>query len=182
MIKNKSRLTQKDIIQFQRNVNFKINWFMLIMCIVIIGCGIAQILVQDVGFGIFCIVFGVIFYPLNIFISAMFSKKYVKSMFAQGEIVNTYEFDDNGITICSINNDKVAGSAKLSFNQIQKAQERKDAFYLFIDKRQSFIVLKNGFTEGSSMDLTLLLTTHLQNRFYIKSPKAKVTKTMKLAK
>lgn len=84
---------------------------------------------------------------------------------------NEYAFNQETI---EIENHRPMVNTHVSYRYagLMKAYERKDAFYLFIDKRQAFLVSKSGFTQGSVDELRTLLINQLGNKFHYPSSKA----------
>ncbi len=183
MIKNTTALTAKDVTDYQKTVTRKSTWIVLISCIVIVVCGAVQIALKDISFGVFCVVFGVVFYPLLLLMNRALNKKYLNSLSASKMMVNSYEFDNDQFVVSTLDGDKVIGTSTLTYDRLYKACEYDNAYYLFISSRQSFIVLKNSFTEGSPADLSVLLSAKLGKKYHIKLSKKALQqgKTMVLA-
>lgn len=55
--------------------------------------------------------------------------------------------------------------AQYQYAQFSKAYERKDAFYLYINKRQALIVNKSGFVQGGAEELREILKSKLGRKF-----------------
>ena len=81
-------------------------------------------------------------------------------------IGSSLQFDHETIEI-ETHKPEVDAHASYRYTGILKGYERKDAFYLFVDKRRAFLVSKNGFTEGSAEELRMLLINKLGKKFRI---------------
>lgn len=173
MIKNETKMTPEIITKFQKDFGGRSQWFILGMCVLVVLCGVMQLIWEDVAFGIFCIVFGVIFFPITLIMQKLTTKKYIKSLALNNQIVNKYEFDDNEIRISSLNRDKLIGTSVQTYDQLFKVEERDDCYYLYISNRQSFIVVKEGFVEGTSADLSVIFATKIPNKYRVKLSKKK---------
>lgn len=62
----------------------------------------------------------------------------------------------------------IKSSSQSQYTIIKKAYERKDAFYLYISKREAHIVSKGGFTSGTADDLRQILKDKLGKKFKCK--------------
>ena len=47
----------------------------------------------------------------------------------------------------------IAKDTRISYEAIMKVVEKEDAFYLFVDKTQAYIIDAKGFTAGSRKEL-----------------------------
>lgn len=78
--------------------------------------------------------------------------------------VNNFLFEDEGVRIATQKPGANAQGA-FAYRNIPKVIERKDAFYLYIDRRQAFIVEKQGFIQGDAGQLAELFRNRLGSRF-----------------
>lgn len=173
MIKNSTKLTKENVSLFQQKFSSKSNVTSLIMTIIIIVCGAVEISLGDTTFGIFCIVFGVVFFPLLLIMQKVANDKNVKSMLLQN-VYNEYQFDEDKIVIQTFRNDTKVGESIFEYGQIVKVQEYDSTYYIYISSRQAFIVDKNSFTEGTQTDLTIMLATKLGDRYKVKLSKKQI--------
>ena len=173
MIKNSTKLTKENVSLFQRKFSSKSNTVSLIMTLIVIVCGSIEISLGDTTFGIFCIAFGIIFFPVLLFMQKVANDKNVKSMLLQN-VYNNYEFGDDNIVIQTFRGDTKVGESVIEYGQIVKVQEYDSTYYIYISSRQAFIVDKNSFTEGTQTDLTIMLATKLGDRYKVKLSKKQI--------
>lgn len=77
-----------------------------------------------------------------------------------------YMFGADGIEAKS-SRPEVNTNANYHYNAIVKAYEFRDAFYLYIDKRQAILVNKNGFTQGNAEELRAVLKEKIGIKFRV---------------
>lgn len=79
-------------------------------------------------------------------------------------IVNTFSFESDGIHI-QTQTDGANAQATYQYKTVVKALEKKNAFYLYIDKRRAFILDKEGFTEAGPEELREILGDKMGKKF-----------------
>lgn len=67
--------------------------------------------------------------------------------------VNTYTFDDNETFVITFHQKGKDKDNRIAFNDIKRVYERKDFFYLFVNKKNAFILKKNNLTEQEVIEL-----------------------------
>lgn len=106
---------------------------------------------------IIVVIFGAVFWGLFYFFPSHSYKK-IK------DIVYEYSFSIDSIKI-AVNTSDVNTTSQYQYKAIVKAYERKDAFYLCLNKVSGFIVSKDGFTEGGAEELRSLLENKMSKKF-----------------
>jgi hypothetical protein len=113
-----------------------------------------------------CLMFflGVVLYTI-IFIAP---RRYYASVRKQIEIPFHYRFSDEQMEVhqAETNRPGIPTSAT-RYEMIYKAFETKDFFYIYINRKQIYIIGKNDFTRSSADDLRELLKARLRKRFQI---------------
>lgn len=119
------------------------------------------------GFSLYTVILIIIFVLLCI---ALFCYVPLRIYEKVKDRANEYAFNQETI---EVENHRPMVNTHVSYRYagLMKAYERKDAFYLFIDKRQAFLVSKSGFTQGSEDELRVLLINQLGNRFHYPNSK-----------
>jgi len=78
-----------------------------------------------------------------------------------------YEFSEDEIIINSMLPTNT-GQVRANYQYFDKVYETKTAFYLFISKREAFVLEKAGITEGSISDLQELFRKNIPGKKYIR--------------
>ena len=68
----------------------------------------------------------------------------------------SFEFDEDGFKVCA-NTSNLKESTELKYSSLVKVMEGKQDIYLFISKRQGYIIDKSGFTAGNPEDFIIFL-------------------------
>lgn len=76
-------------------------------------------------------------------------------------------FEENNFEVKS-QNSLADVNASYRYGLVKKAYELNDAFYLFIDKKRAYIVLKNGFVNGTPEECRVLLKEKLDSLLMIR--------------
>ena len=178
MIKNETVLTIDNVTKFQNKFARNSNIFTLVMCVIVVACGIVEIVLKDYWFGAFCMVFGFAFFPIIILMQRIATKKNIQRMMLDG-MINKYEFGQDNFTVITDKGGQKIGESIVTYNDVIKVAEYDDSFYIFISSRQAFIVDKKGFTEGSSAELSVLFATRLGNAYRVKLSKKVINENKK---
>ncbi|MBR4745741.1 MAG: YcxB family protein [Clostridia bacterium] len=179
MIKNETYLTPENIGKFQSRLLVRTQIFTLILCIVVVACGIVEIVLKDYAFGIFCTVFGTAFFPIILYIQKLTTKKTVKMISQGGMVKNVYEFDDKGVTVVTYRGETKAGESVVAYEDLYRIEERDKYYYIYVANNQAFIVDKSSFTEGTSSELSILLATHMGEKYAVKLSKKLIQENKK---
>lgn len=100
-------------------------------------------------------IFAVIF-PLIIPCAILATPKFAaKKGNALGAVI-AYEFSDQEIIIDAVTKTETT-HIQIEYSLFKRVCETKDAFYLYIQRQQAYVVGKTDITEGSALDLRNLL-------------------------
>lgn len=101
----------------------------------------------------------VIMWGLLLYLYFIVPKRQYKAAVAKmKDLKNTYTFTDDSITVSS-NGDGYSGSSEITYEKLYRAAETNEYFFLYINKRQAFVVDKTTFVGGSADELTARLTS-----------------------
>lgn len=110
--------------------------------------------VEDMGYSIFLIAFGVLFTPLVLILTKVFTKKMNKSMHIMSDdTLETFEFYDDYFIIRQVQNDDYEAYTKGKYNHFFKVIEDNDNYYLYINQASTHVVNKKALVEGSLQEL-----------------------------
>ena len=82
------------------------------------------------------------------------------------EVVNNFEVTDSEIIVDSISQ-KATSQTRVMTAQLEAVYDTRDTFYLYISKREAFIIRKADILEGSVSDLQNILRRNLPAKKYI---------------
>ena len=92
--------------------------------------------------------------------------KFSKKRREDNTIYYTYSFNDDKININCISS-KFTGDIQVNYSIIKDIYETDGYFYLFVNKRQAYMVCKKGIESGTLDDLQKLLKSKLPPKKYI---------------
>ena len=72
--------------------------------------------------------------------------------------------------IASNNQQGFDGTSRIAYARIDRVVETVDMFYIFLDKRQAYLVSKDGFQNGTSEELRNILLKNLSHNKYKRCP------------
>jgi hypothetical protein len=113
-----------------------------------------------------CLTVLILYLFLQAYLYFFSPKAHYKSNRGLANLRNDFEFGESGITVRSVNAN-TDGTSTWNYDVLYKAYETKDSFYLYVNRLQAFIVSKDGFTEGSATELSVLLSGKLPPKKYI---------------
>jgi len=113
--------------------------------------------------GFTCVFFAVIFLIMKIFYAP---KKYYRSVEKLLSIPYSVSFSEEKFENRQIST-TATGSGSYQYDMIHKAYEEKDIFYIFITKRQAFLIPKTALTKGTPAGLRKLLQEKLGAKFVL---------------
>ena len=101
-------------------------------------------------------------------------------MISQGGMVkNVYEFDDKGVTVVTYRGETKAGESVVAYEDLYRIEERDKYYYIYVANNQAFIVDKSSFTEGTGSELSILLATHMGEKYAVKLSKKMIQENKK---
>ncbi len=170
--------------KFDENIIKKLNnrtlkrmmWFIGGLSVIIMLLGILGIVcredVQDLFLGVYFIVFGAIFSPLVILLVKVLQNYHVKSFYIMSsETLQAFRFYPDKLEITQIKKcgngeeNEFEDNAVAKYSCFFKAEETKDAYFLFISRMQTFVIPKNDLKQGTIGDLNDLLSANLGRKF-----------------
>ena len=95
------------------------------------------------------------------------------------DVANIYEFNDDNIDIKTMRDGMQVGQSLIKYEDLLKVEEFDNEYYIYISSKQAFIVDKNGFSEGTQTDLTILLKTKMEDKYIIKLSKKQISENKK---
>ena len=121
---------------------------------------------SDVGLGIFLIVFGVLYFPLVIWLSKIVQKKWNKSMpIMSAETESEFKVDEEKVFMTQEKGDDYKAVTEARYNCFYKVIETKENYFLYISRSQSHVVNKKDLVEGSIEELNEILEQRLEGKF-----------------
>lgn len=109
---------------------------------------------------VFIIVWGLMLYTYFIVPRTQYKAAVAK----MNDLKNTYAFTDGGIAVSS-NGDGYSGSSEITYEKLCRAAETNEYFFLYINKRQAFVVDKSTFEGGTADELTARLVSALGKKY-----------------
>ena len=82
------------------------------------------------------------------------------------DTVGTYEFTDNEVIVDAITQ-KATSQTRIMTAQFETVYDTRDTFYLYITKREAFVIRKADIFEGSVSDLENILRRNIPAKKYI---------------
>ena len=107
----------------------------------------------------------VAFILMLVYLNSIYPKNnYKKFKNIHGDSIEYFDFNDDYFVV-QMKNGNNAEYYSLEYNLLNRAEENKNAFYIYISPLQAYIVRKNSITYGTPEDLTVLLRKHLGKKF-----------------
>ena len=153
------------------NHTFKKLWWMFVLfSAIFIFLGVIGILFrednEDLTYGIFMIVFGLLFTPLVFLITKFMQKKLNKSMHVlSSNTIETYQFYPDKLVIIQRKWDEYESITNANYSYLYKVEETRDCYFLRISKMQSHVVNKADITQGTIEELNEIFSANLGERF-----------------
>ncbi len=167
MIEVKTILSAQLMRKYNRTQAMKRIWIAFALMVVLIGIGIACLFDKDLGmpFSVPVIIVGVSLPVLYvIFTRAMIERALKNSPLIKNETTQIFRFASDRMMANESSKYVTAQDTQISYDAILKAEEREEAFYLFIGKTQAYILDAKGFTMGSRRELHFFLLDKLGNK------------------
>ena len=101
--------------------------------------------------------------PFLVFIRPVLSVRFAKHPF---EMANTFKFTDTEMIVKAVSL-KGESQAKIEIAQFETVYDTKDAFYLYVSKREMYLIRKVDIYEGSVSDLQNILRRNIPEKKYI---------------
>lgn len=131
-----------------------------------IALGIVNLLKDNFYGGIFCICFGVLYFPFIILFTKIVQKKINKtSTILSQETTERYEFNDEFIVVKQQMGEEYIAEIKAKYSYLFKVLETNTDFILYISKVQAHVVPKDKIVEGSVEELKEIFNKKIYDRF-----------------
>lgn len=156
MIEVKTIFNRDMLVKFNKSQIMKKIWISFIAAAALVGIGIACLFDDDLGlpFSIPVMVIGVFMPVFYVWWTRYISDRIAKnSLLIKNETVQIFRFSQDMIMTNESSRYVIAKDTRISYEAIMKVVEKEDAFYLFVDKTQAYIIDAKGFTAGSRKEL-----------------------------
>lgn len=167
MIEVKTILSAQLMRKYNRAQAMKKIWIAFVGLAVLVGIGVMCMFDDDLGlpFSVPIICVGIalpVFYMF--FTRAMIERALKNSPLIQNETTQIFRFASDRMMANESSRYVTAQDTQISYDAIVKAEEREEAFYLFIGKSQAYILDAKGFTMGSRRELHYFLLDKLGDK------------------
>jgi len=149
MIENITEYTLELLKQFIKYSIKRNRIVTFISSAVILLCALLMFLMNDILFGAFFTVLGVIFLILAFFLMPISMRRATK----MPNIINAYQFLPDHMIITTFSNGKNLGTSKISYTAITKIVENKNHMYLYLNRLQALVVDANLFKESTDKEV-----------------------------
>lgn len=154
MISVKTKFTKKvysDFASYYIKKNKSINLIYICSSILIL-CGIATILLNEITEGIIFIVLAVLFALYSVFVYFLIISSNKKNIGMEA----IYEFEDTKLTVKSIDKEgKEICSNSINYNVFHSIKTYKNYCYIFVNKLTAYIILKENFANENQFNLVI---------------------------
>ena len=120
---------------------------------------------EDIGFELVPPLLFLFLLPFVVFVIPALSVRFMKQQQAY-DAVGTYEFTDTEVIVDAITQ-KAASQTRIMTAQFEAVYDTRDTFYLYISKREAFVLRKADIYEGSVTDLENILRRNIPAKKYI---------------
>jgi len=125
---------------------------------------------EDIGLGIFLIIYGLLFYPFILLVIRIAYKKQTKSMqILSDETIEEFTFDSGYLEITQTKGTEFYGLTRCKYECLFQVQDTKDYFYLFISNSQSYIIPKSAIIMGTNDQTSTILSLALGKKYKLKA-------------
>ena len=159
LIKNRTKITKKEIIKFLQQASLKNLWLVAICAVIValLGFSFENGVIMYRNY-IFLILAGAVFVVYFIILSITLSKQ-TKNF---NIIENEYSFNDDGLIVVG-STGGVTESFNVKYEMLFKVKETKESYYFFINDYSALIISKSEdcFSRGDAIKLKKLLELKL---------------------
>ena len=160
---NRTELTVKDMQKLNTYSFFKSMLFSIVLCFILVLCGIAILVSKtdnrSIGYGVTIIAVGVLITPLSYVFAVLGQNRQLKKHEFDKGFAYEYNFSKDGFQVRAISTN-LDNKTSVSFSEIIKVARRKDCVYLFISKKQGYIVKYSGFESLGDKNKFLLMISN----------------------
>lgn len=170
MIEFRTKLNESKTKAVNVNSFKRLWWLFVAVSLLFIVLGVVGFIVkedsEDLYYAVFCLVFGVLFTPLVMLLTAVIQKSLNKSAsYISDNTDEIYTFDDDKITVTQTKGDEFSAVTQAAYSYLYKVIENKDYYFLYISKMQCHVIDKKSITSGSLDELNGILSARLGARF-----------------
>lgn len=168
--------------RFNENVTKSLNnrtfkklwWLFVLVSVLFIGLGLTGIFFrednEDLSYGIFLLVTGVLFTPLVFLLTMLLQKNLTKSMsILSPDTTEMYEFFPERLIITQrkmlYGEKEYESVTNTRYSYLYTVEETRDSYFLRISKMQSHVVNKADLTRGTIEELNEILAANLGAKF-----------------
>ena len=167
MIEVRTEVNEERMLAFNKSQALKLMWVPFLLTALLAGLGIVYaVTMHELVYGITMVVIGLLLPVLYLWLTNRLMKKNIKnSPVFSGHLVQTFRFSDEGATLHEESEAVPSSDTELTYAAFIRAEEKREAYYLFIGKHQAYILDAKGVTSGTREELNALLLEKLGNRF-----------------
>ena len=164
--------TKLDKNKFDKLSNFQFKKILLpliLISIVVIACGIANIFTKNIGFGILWIVFGLIYIPFLYLQTKIMQKHFnINEKIPHPNADETYFFDEFIFTIIQTDGKDFTNKAIYKYSDLYKVYKTKNDYVIYLNKDYVRILPFEALVSGSLQNLDATFSKNLKKNFKIK--------------
>lgn len=142
----------------------KVVVFRAVLCIVLLALNIIVVDFSEIPLGYGVVVAGILVLFIDMFIYFAMPKIQYNSMSKMKNVGNDYVFYDDEITVSSVS-EHLSAKDVLKYSIMVKAYETEKYFFIYISKRQVFVVDKATLEGGTAEDLRVKLLSVLGKKY-----------------
>ena len=124
---------------------------------------IARGRLEDIRLDIIPWIILLFFVPFMVFVFPVLSVRLAKHPF---EMANTFKFTDTEMIVKTVSL-KGESQGKIAIARFETVYDTRDAFYLYVSKREMYLIQKADIYEGSVSDLQNILRSNIPAKKYI---------------
>lgn len=164
--------TKLDESKFKKLSTFQFKKILLpliLISILVIACGIINIIQKSVVFGILWIVFGTIYIPCILLITKIMQKRFdINKQIPHPNADETYFFNQLTFTIIQTDGKDFNSKATYRYMDIYKIYKTKTDYVIYLNKDYVRILPLDSIVQGTIAELDKILKLQLKNYFIIK--------------
>ena len=121
---------------------------------------------EDFVYAMYCVSFGVLFYPIFCGIYSII-RKFIKPNLAMmsAETEQQFQFFDDRFMCSQIKGDEFNDFMQAKYSVLFRVIETKEQYFLYISRTQCYVINKADITAGSVEELNKILTNNLGEKF-----------------
>lgn len=164
--------TKLDETKFKKLSNFQFKKILLpliLISILVITCGIINIIQKNIVFGVLWIIFGTLYIPCILLITKILQKKFdIDKQISHNNADETYFFNEFMVTIIQTDGKDFNAKGTYRYIDLYKIYKTKTDYIIYLNKDFVRIVPINSLVQGMTAELDKILKAQLKNHFIIK--------------